>query len=521
MSLRRTTTVRARESRSVVAVVALALVGALTLSGCSYFGDEDLPGEPLPRVAATDGAPEPLLRFYDQDVTWRECRADRECTSIEVPLDYAEPEGEVITLSLLRVPAEDSDRRVGSLVVNPGGPGVSGVNYAADADTYFGEELREVFDVVGFDPRGVSESTPIDCRTDEELDAYIGADPDPETAAERREARALFASFGEGCLERSGALTRHISTEEVARDLDIIRAVLGQEKLSYFGASYGTLIGATYADLFPDRVGRLVLDGAVDPTVGALEQAKVQARGFETALTAYVESCVADGECYLGGDVDTGLDRIGQLLDDLDREPLPAGDGDRLLTEGRAVYGIWAPLYDESYWGLLDSAVGSALEGDGTELLRLSDAYTSRGPAGYVNNSLEALLAVNCLDRPSGLSPAQARKAAPEVEEASATFGRIFAFGLTGCRGWPVQTGKGPGPLTAEGSDPIMVVGTSRDPATPLVWAEGLARQLDAGVLVRRDGDGHTGYRAGNDCVDDTVERYLVSGTVPDGTVDC
>lgn len=518
MSRRRTTTARARTARAAAAVVGTL---ALALSGCSFLGDEDLPGDPLPSVDATDGAPEPLLRFYDQDVSWRECRADRECASIEVPLDYDDPEGETVTLSLLRVPAEDSDRRIGSLVVNPGGPGVSGVTYAADADTYFGEELREVYDVVGFDPRGVSESTPIDCRTDEELDAYIGADPDPDTAAERREARALFAAFGEGCLERSGDLTRHMSTEEVARDLDVIRAVLGQEKLSYFGASYGTLIGATYADLFPDRVGRLVLDGAVDPTVGALEQAKVQARGFETALTAYVESCVADGDCYLGGDVDAGLDRIGQLLDDLDREPLPAGDGDRLLTEGRAVYGIWAPLYDESYWGLLDSAVGSALEGDGTELLRLSDAYTSRGPAGYVNNSLEALLAVNCLDRPGGLSPAQARKAAPEVEEASATFGRIFALGLTGCRGWPVQTGKGPGPLRAEGSDPIMVVGTSRDPATPLVWAEGLARQLDAGVLVRRDGDGHTGYRAGNDCVDDTVERYLVSGTVPDGTVDC
>ena len=155
-------------------------------------------------MAATDGAPEPLLRFYDQDVSWRECRADRECASIEVPLDYDDPEGEAITLSLLRVPAEDSDRRIGSLVVNPGGPGVSGVTYAADAETYFGEELREVFDIVGFDPRGVSESTPIDCRTDEELDAYIGADPDPDTAAERREARALFAAFGEGCLERSG-----------------------------------------------------------------------------------------------------------------------------------------------------------------------------------------------------------------------------------------------------------------------------------------------------------------------------
>ena len=298
--------------------------------------------------------------------------------------------------------------------------------------------------------------------------------------------------------------------------------MLGQEKLSYFGASYGTLIGATYADLFPDRVGRLVLDGAVDPTVGALEQAKVQARGFETALTAYVESCVADGDCYLGGDVDdaasTGSASCSTTWTASRSRPATATgcsprDG-RSTASGRRC--TTSPT-----GGCSTAPWGQRCEGDGTELLRLSDAYTSRGPAGYVNNSLEALVAVNCLDRPAGLSPAQARRAAPEVEEASPTFGRIFALGLTGCRGWPVQTGKGPGPLTAEGSDPILVVGTSRDPATPLVWAEGLARQLDAGVLVRRDGDGHTGYRAGNECVDDTVERYLVSGTVPDGTVDC
>ncbi len=511
-----------RTSRSVASALltVLVLLGVSALAGCSFLGDEDLPGEPLPEVEATEGVPAPLREVYDQQISWRECRADRECAELQVPLDYADPGGEQITLALLRVPAEDADRRIGSLVVNPGGPGVSGVTYAADADTYFGEELREVFDIVGFDPRGVAESTPVDCRTDAELDAYIGADPDPDTAAELREARALFAAFGDGCLERSGELTRHVSTEEVARDLDVLRAVLGQEKLTYFGASYGTFIGATYADLFPDRVGRLVLDGAIDPTVGPVEQATVQARGFETALTAYVEDCVAD-DCYLGSDVDGALARIRGLLDDLDERPLPAGDGDRLLTEGRAIYGIWAPLYDESYWGLLDSAVSAALDGDGTDLLRLSDAYTSRGPSGYVNNSLEALVAVNCLDRPQGLSPREARAAAPQVEKASPTFGRVFAVGLTGCRDWPVQSGNEPGPLTARGADPILVVGTTRDPATPLVWAEALAEQLASGVLVRRDGDGHTGYRAGNECVDSTVERYLVSGDVPDGTVDC
>jgi pimeloyl-ACP methyl ester carboxylesterase len=502
------------------ATLLLGLVLGLVLGGCSFFTDEDLATEPVPGAAPGAGAPPPLLRYYEQDVSWRECRDDLECAEIEVPLDYAEPEGDVISLSMLRAPAEDPGRRIGSLVVNPGGPGVSAVDYAARSGSAFGEELREVFDIVGVDPRGVAASTPVECRTDAELDAYVAGDPSPDSRAELRAARELFRDFGEGCLDDSGDLARHISTEESARDLDIVRAVLGQEQLTYFGASYGTLLGATYADLFPERAGRLVLDGAIDPTVGAVEQAEVQAGGFETALRAYVEDCVDDGDCYLGDDVEGGLERIRGLLDDLDSQPLP-GDGDRELTEGSAVYGIWAPLYDETYWGLLDEGLEAALDGDGRALLVLSDAYVSRGPEGYLNNSIEALVAINCLDRSGGLTPAQARRQEDRLVEASPTFGRIFAVGLTGCRDWPVQTGNEPAELTASGSDPILVIGTSRDPATPLVWAEALAEQLEAGVLVRRDGDGHTGYGVGNDCVDDTVEAYLVSGEVPDATVDC
>lgn len=498
----------------------LALLLTLLLTGCSFFTDEDLETAPITDADPGDGAPSELLRFYEQQVSWRDCREDLECAEIEVPLDYADPDGDAISLSMLRAPAEDAGRRIGSLVVNPGGPGVSAMDYAARSGSAFGEELRDVFDIVGVDPRGVAASTPLECRTDEQLDAYIAADPSPDTRAELREARELFREFGEGCLDASGDLARHISTEESARDLDIVRAVLGQGQLTYFGASYGTFLGATYAELFPERAGRLVLDGAIDPTVDAVEQAEVQAGGFETALRAYVEDCVEDGDCYLGDDVEGGMERIRGLLEDLDREPLP-GDGERELTEGTAVYGIWAPLYDKTYWGLLDSALEAALDGDGRALLVLSDAYVSRGPEGYLNNSIEALLAINCLDRSGGLPPAQARRQEDRLVEASPTFGRIFAVGLTGCRDWPVQTGNEPAELTAAGSDPILVIGTTRDPATPLVWAESLAEQLEAGVLVRRDGDGHTGYGVGNDCVDGTVEAFLVSGEVPDATVDC
>ncbi len=501
-----------------------ALILAASLAACS--GDSQ--PEPKPLESPTSGSSsaadlpstdESLARYYDQTVDWSECRGTMQCAEVQVPLDYAEPDGEAITLSLLKVPAEGGDP-VGALLVNPGGPGGSGVDYAAAADNYFGEPLRKAFDIVGFDPRGVGRSTPIDCLSDEELDRFVASDPDPDTPHEVREADRMMREFGQGCLDRSGDLTRHVSTEEAARDMDIVREVLGQQRMAYFGASYGTLLGATYADLFPQRVGRMVLDGAIDPTMDAVDTSLVQAKGFEVALRAYVEDCVEGGGCYLGSTVDEGLQTIRDFLERLDQQPI-SGDGDRMLTEGEAVLGIWAPLYNRDYWSALDAGLSQALNGNGKTLLTFADAYVGRGPKGYLDNSSEALYAVNCLDDDEPVTDKEAQQLEDRFLEASPTFGEVFAFGLTACRNWSVHTGKGPGELTAEGSAPILVIGTTRDPATPLSWAEALADQLDSGILVRRDGDGHTGYGAGNQCVDDVVESYLVSGEVPDDTVDC
>jgi len=380
--------------------------------------------------------------------------------------------------------------------------------------------VRAAFDIVGFDPRGVAGSTPLDCADDAFLDELVGADPDPDTPDEVETGDRLLRRLGEGCLARSGDLTRHMSTEEAARDMDVLRAALGQDTLAYFGASYGTFLGATYADLFPGRVGRMVLDGALDPSVGLVDMALVQATGFEVALRAYVEHCVRDDDCPLGQDVEEGLAEIRALLDQVDREPLP-GDGERDLTEGRAVLGIWAPLYNRDFWPALDGALAAALDGDGEVLLRFADAYVNRDDDGYADNSTEAIYAVNCLDRDEAVPSDRVEDVVPRFEEVSPTFGRVFAYGLAACSNWPVHSGEEPGPLEAAGAAPILVVGTTRDPATPLEWAKGLAEELRSGVLVTRDGDGHTGYRAGNECVDRTVERYLVSGTVPDSDVSC
>ena len=500
------------------------------MSGCAsgLFAEDEPEALPSPTLApspldppSTSTAPAvDLADYYGQKVGWKDCRDDLECATIKVPLSYEDPNSDSIELSVLRVPAGSKSQRVGSLVVNPGGPGGSGVEYAANASSYFGPELQQAFDIVGFDPRGVGESTPIQCLSDGELDEFVAADPDPETPAEVREGNELLEEFGQGCVDESGDLASHVSTLEAAKDIDIIRAVLGDTKLNFFGASYGTFLGATYADLFPKRVGRLVLDGAIDPSLSSRDMSLVQAKGFEVALRAYVGACVERGDCFLGDSVDAGTQRIRAFLDEVDANPIE-GSEDRALTVGHAVLGIWAPLYNEQYWPLLDAALTDAFDGDGAQLLTLSDAYTSRGPSGYLDNSLEALYAVNCLDHDDAIAPSQVEEQIPAFEKVSPTFGAIFAFGLAGCSQWPIHTGREPAPITAEGAAPILVIGTTRDPATPLEWAEALASQLESGVLVRRDGDGHTGYNAGNDCVDNAVEAYLVSGTTPRSTLNC
>ena len=335
----------------VVVLVAGSLAAWATWS--SFGGDDDGPDAtpPSPSTSASmPSYPAELTRFYQQDLDWRSCGAN-ECTRLTVPLDYADPDGKTIKLEVVRVPAARRAQRVGQLVVDPGGPGGSAVNYATAGPNVFGNKLSRYFDIVGMDPRGVGESTPLECGGTKETDEFVGVDPDPDTPAEVSEYDRVNREFGQSCLERSGDLTKHISTVEVVKDMDILRAALGERQLDYLGASYGTLIGATYADMFPGNVRRMVLDGALDPTL-SLEQVNVgQAKGFETALTAYVKYCVARDNCPLGTDVDAGKRQIRQLLDKLDQDPLPTSSG-RPLTEALGRYGVMYPLYAQQAWPL-------------------------------------------------------------------------------------------------------------------------------------------------------------------------
>jgi pimeloyl-ACP methyl ester carboxylesterase len=517
--------------RRVVAVLAVLALALTTFVAVGLAIRGALPDEPrarptpsptTPPPATVTEAPAPALAdLYSQRIDWQPCESngDHDCGYLTVPIDYAEPQGETFELALLRVPARGS--HVGSLVVNPGGPGARGTTYAAAGGQVFREPLLDGFDIVGFDPRGVGRSAPVDCLSDAELDAYLGGDPTPDTVEEQAAYRASVLSLGEKCVGGSGPVVGHVSTTEAARDMDVLRSALGEEQLSYFGASYGTKLGATYAELFPDKVGRFVLDGAVDVGLDPQSLALEQATGFETALRAYVQNCLdSTDNCFLGDTVDEGLATIDGLLADIEAEPLPAGD--RELTVGHAFYGIITPLYNRDYWFLLSTALASALEGKGSALMDLADAYASRNPDGsYADNTIEANYSINCLDDPTSVPFARVPSLFAEFEEASPTFGRIFAWGMTGCRGIDVTSSEEPLDIRAEGAAPILVLGTSRDPATPLKWARALSAQLDSGVLVERDGDGHTAYNAGNECIDSIVEDYLLEGTVPEDGTTC
>jgi pimeloyl-ACP methyl ester carboxylesterase len=512
---------------AITVLVVVVLVGGVALvvvtrgpsGGDQGSGVGPAPVTPSGGPPASQPPSPSLARFYDQRLSWSDC-GDNQCARLTVPLDYRHPGGRTIRLYVLKVPASGS--RIGSLVVNPGGPGAAGSSYAAGRGTYFDDPVLQHFDLVGFDPRGTGRSSPVDCLGDSAFNAYLASDPDPSTPAAIATFRHEQQALARGCAARSGVLAAHVSTNEAARDMDVLRAALGEPRLDYFGASYGTELGATYAQLFPRRVGRFVLDGAVDPTLGARAAALQQAAGFQKALDAYAANCVqSDVGCFLGKDVPAVQRSISTLLDQIAQKPLPTSDG-RQLTAGNAFYGIAATLYNRSYWILLSSALRTALNGDGSLLMQLADAYADRNSDGtFKSNFLEAFYDISCLDDPYSLPYRDVPAQFPAFEKASPVFGKVYAWGLTSCDGFTPRTDETTPPIHAKGAQPIVVIGTTRDPATPYRWAVALSHQLDSGVLISRNGDGHTGYHQGNACVDDAVNAYLVSGTVPKDGLSC
>ncbi len=502
---------------------------SLALTGCTISN----PFDSKPSASSTSLAPsavvpsgeEALARFYTQRLDWTDCGSSAKCATLTVPIDYADPGGATTSVKVLKIPARSGRSRIGSLVVNPGGPGGSGIEYAKYADFIVGAPVRRAYDIVGFDPRGVASSAPIECVDATKLDAWLGQDPTPDDAAEEQTAAANATAFGDACKANASPLVAHVSTVEVARDLDILRAALGETKLDYLGKSYGTFIGATYADLFPTHIGRMVLDGALAPDLTPDELLLGQAKGFETATRAWAADCVDSGSCPLGTSVDAVMAGLGDLFTKLDATPaIVNGDARvRQLTEGWAAYGVAAAMYDQGMWDTLTSALKPLVEkNDGTALMGLADTYAERSTDGtYSGNMMQVINAVNCLDASDSpdlsVYEERARKAAIEAP----LFGRFLAWSGLTCGRWPIPATGKPHKITALTAPPIVVVGTTRDPATPYEWAVRLADELATGVLVTYDGDGHTAYTRSNSCVDDAIDAYYVDGTVPKDGLRC
>ncbi|HEU5242456.1 MAG TPA: alpha/beta hydrolase [Ornithinibacter sp.] len=510
--------------RRRVAALAGATATLLVLSGCALA---DAVGGSVPPVSVTPQSPPPgseaLASFYGQRLDWTDCEG-AQCATLRVPVDYDAPQGETIELALVKVPAKSRSQRIGSLVVNPGGPGGSGVDYALGADFIVGEGVRDAYDVVGFDPRGVQRSAPIDCLTDTELDAFLGSDPTPDDAAEEQVFARTAQALGEACGRKAGPLLEHVSTADAARDLDVLRGALGEEKLTYLGKSYGTYLGTTYAGLFPEQVGRMVLDGVVAPDLTSEELNLGQAKGFEGATREWAAYCVQEGDCPLGDSVDTVMQGLRTFLGSVDESPLPRTGDNAVprLTEGWASLGIAAAMYDQGAWQTLVDAMGDAVRGDGTSLMQLANQYADRNPGGqYAGNIMEVIYAVNCLDKPDSADLDERRRLAEESEEVAPTWGPFLMWTSTPCAFWPVKATGTPDKIRATGAAPIVVIGTTRDPATPYEWSVRLREQLADASLITFDGDGHTAYTRSNECVDDAVDSYFLEGTVPKDGLRC
>ncbi len=470
--------------------------------------------------------PAALAPFYGQKLQWRGCpEAGFECATFRAPLDYDKPSAGDIRLAVARKKATGPGKRLGSLLVNPGGPGGSAVDYLQSyAALGYPAQVRARYDMVAVDPRGVARSEPVECLTGPRMDAYTQTDSTPDDRSEADRLVAAFKEFAEGCGRRSAGVLRHVSTVETARDMDVLRAALGDPTLTYVGASYGTFLGATYAELFPRRVGRLVLDGAMDPALPSRRLSLDQTAGFETAFRSFTEDCVRRADCPLGTRTDRATATLKAFFRQLDETPLPTGSADgRRLGEALATTGVIAAMYDEASWPRLRGALTAAMrKKDGTGLLGFSDSYYERDQRGQYGNLMFANAAVNCLDLPAAFaSPAEVEESLPAFEKASPVFGRALAWASLNCAYWPVRATGVPHRIEAKGAAPIVVVGTTRDPATPYVWAKSLAAQLSSARLLTYDGDGHTAYGRGNDCVDRAINRYLLNGTPPTAGMRC
>lgn len=451
---------------------------------------------------------------------WSRCTdwPDSQCARLPVPLDPADPTGRTIDVALLRVPARNSANRLGVLLVNPGGPGVSGRSFARQlASSGLSSGVLARYDLVGFDPRGVGGSAPVRCFDASQWDRYYAADQGPRTARGVEVLASLNRELSQACADKAGDLLAHVSTDDVVRDMDRIRIALGEDRIGFFGFSYGTFLGARYADRFPGNVGVMVLDGALDPSADTEERIRKQAGGFEASLRNFVDQC-RRSDCGFVRKGQDPMEAIDDLIAHVAVDPLSVGSGKsaRTFGIGEMQTALLAGLYNRaSGWSTLRSALDRLARGDAAAMLVLFDSYAGRLPDGSYKNTNDANAAINCTDVPAPRTVAAFTALADDLDRDAPHFGRFAAYASLMCATWPVPAPATLRPTRAKGAPPILVIGTTRDPATPFAWARSLADQLESGVLLTYDGEGHTAYLSGSSCIRSAVDSYLLTGQPP------
>jgi pimeloyl-ACP methyl ester carboxylesterase len=480
-----------------------ALVTIL-LGACTF----SLPGA---KHSPTPSLPQP------GPIAWTDCGGGFQCGTLQVPLDYDHPDGRKISLALLRTKAKDQARRIGSLLMNPGGPGESGIDFLRSDVSSMGN-LNRHFDLVTWDPRGVAASTPVTCIDGPHLDAYLALDSVLDDPQEKSEAIQAMKDFAAGCQQRSGELLPFMDSASTARDMDQIRVAVGDEKLTYLGFSYGTYIGQWYAHLFPSHVRALSLDGVVDATVSANDALLAQVKGFEQNLQSFLADCRSRTSCGYGRRGDPGS-KLTALMTRLDSTPLKIGG--RQLTRSLAMTGLLVTLYDQSLWRYLDQALTSAENGDGRILLLLADAYNHRNADGtYANLFNGAFHSAYCLDFPVPTDVAEYDRLGPTFVKASPLFGPWSQYSNLQCAFWPVKPKNPKGPGRVTGAPSILLVGGTNDPATPYAEAVAVSEQIEGSVLLTRQGNGHTSYDS-SACAHAAEDAYLLNLTLPAAGTTC
>ena len=510
----------------VMAVAGGALVASRWLLQEDLIGAGPVPTTSAPPTSAsttTTAAPPPTTAAAapptaPPPLAWTRC-GQLECATLFVPLDHRQPAGRQIGIALNRRRAGDPARRIGSLLVNPGGPGASGVDLLPSILGRLSTGVKARFDIVGFDPRGTGRSAPVRCLESAQLAAYFAVDPTPDNAGEKTALVQAVERFVAGCRQRSGDILPHVGTADAARDMDRIRVAVGDEKLTFLGFSYGTSLGATYAELFPDRVRALVLDGAIDPSLDTPSLNRGQGAGFERAFAAFVADCRARGTACPwrppGGATKEAFVALSARID-----ARPAAAGSRRVGPSEFFLGSAAFLYSRETWPALARGLAQAERGGGTLILAGFDSLVNRNPDGSFANDQEANAAINCLDNPAPRDVAAYEREAADAARTTPAFGPAVAWSGLVCGLWPIPPTGRAERLRAPGTPPILVIGTTNDPATPYEWAEALAAQLLAAGLLRFEGEGHPAYGE-NPCTTRIADAYLLDLTIPAGELRC